>query len=517
MSLIFNRLRRVATLRTGPALVRCFSVSTAVLRINKVVDSPLAAIQDISPSSTVLCGGFGLCGVPNTLIDAIEKSPEIKGLTVVSNNAGTDTDGLSSLIRSRQISKMISSYIGANKTFETAYLTGQIELELNPQGTLAERCAAGARGIPAFYTPAGVGTVVETGELPVTHTPDGVPERYSISKRTEIFGGRKYVLEESIFADVALVKAHKADRLGNCTFRLTAQNFNRAMGANARLTIVEAEEIVEPGEIPADAVHLAGIYVDRVVQSEGTTDPREKKIERLTFRREEDDKNGANNEPEPESKRDIIARRAAREFQNGMHVNLGIGIPTLAPGYISSDTEVRLHSENGIIGFGDFPRRGEQDADLINAAKEIVTLKPGAAVFGSDESFGMIRAGRIDLTMLGAMQVSATGDLANWMVPGKIKGFGGAIDLVSNPDHTRVVVTMEHVDKKGQPKILPQCKFPLTGRQCVKRIITDLAVFDVDNATGLTLVEIAEGVTVDEIREKTAAEFAIAADLKPMF
>jgi 3-oxoacid CoA-transferase len=178
--------------------------------------------------------------------------------------------------------------------------------------------------------------------------------------------------------------------------------------------------------------------------------------------------------------------------------------------------------------------KGKEDADLINAGKETVTLNPGAAVFGSEESFGMIRSGRVNLTILGAMQVSASGDLANWMLPGKIKGFGGAMDLVSNPAMTKVVVTMEHTDKNGNAKIVNQCAFPLTGKACVSRIITELVslikneagsrifanktqgVFDVDFATGLTLIEIAEGVTVDEIKSKTGAPFKVADDLKPM-
>ena len=284
------------------------------------------------------------------------------------------------------------------------------------------------------------------------------------------------------------------------------------MGRNARETIVEAEHIVEPGDIPPAAVHLPGIYVSKVIQS--TTD---KRVEKLTLSPSPEDQSTADDKTasilgtgETASKRQRIVRRAAKEFKNGMYANLGIGMPMLAPAFVDPSVSVTLQSENGILGLGPYPQKGQEDPDLINAGKETVTLLPGASTFGSEESFGMIRSGRISLTILGAMQVSALGDLANWMLPGKIKGFGGAMDLVSNPQSTKVVVTMEHTDKRGRPKILKQCAFPLTGRKCVSRIITELCVFDVDWTNGLTLVELTEGVSVEEVRGKTEAEFAVA-------
>lgn len=248
-------------------LARSFSVTTRRSRIDKVVPSAAEALKDMESNKIVLCGGFGLSGVPDTLIDEVVKKPEVKGLTAVSNNAGTDSSGLGKLLKTGQVSKMIASYIGENKTLEGMYLTGKVQLELTPQGTLAERCSAGGRGIPAFYTPAGLATVVQTGELPLRNNPDGTPAEFSKPKDVKVFNGKPYLLEDSIAGDYAFVKAWKADRLGNCQFRLSAQNFNGAMGRNAKMTIVEAEHIVEPGEIPPEAVHLPGIYVKRVVQS----------------------------------------------------------------------------------------------------------------------------------------------------------------------------------------------------------------------------------------------------------
>lgn len=475
--------------------------------------SAAAALEGMQSNSTLLAGGFGLCGVPDTLINTVHASPHIDGLTCVSNNAGIQGSGLGLLLESKQIKKMIASYVGENRIFEKMYLSGEIELELTPQGTLAERCRAGGAGIPAFYTPAAFGTVVQTGELPLRHNGDGTVKEYSQPRDVKVFHGKSYVMEEAIRGDYAFVKAWKADRLGNCQFRFAANNFNGAMGRNARETIVEAEHIVEPGDIEPAAVHLPGIYVTKVIQSSA-----EKKIEKLTLTQDEGHGQdmSALGKGDTASKRERIVRRAAKEFKNGMYANLGIGMPMLAPSFVDPSVSVTLQSENGILGLGPYPRKGAEDADLINAGKETITLLPGASTFGSEESFGMIRSGRIDLTILGAMQVSEKGDLANWMLPGKIKGFGGAMDLVSNPQNTKVVVTMEHVDKKGRPKILKQCAFPLTGKACVSRIITDLCVFDVDFAAGLTLVEVAEGVTVEEVRGKTEAEFGVADDLRSM-
>lgn len=212
--------------------------------------------------------------------------------------------------------------------------------------------------------------------------------------------------------------------------------------------------------------------------------------------------------------RDQIAKRIARELKDGMYVNLGIGVPTLVANNVPDDIEIVLQSENGMLGIGPFPTEEEVDADLINAGKQTVTLRQGGSYFDSALSFGMIRAGKVDLTVLGAMEVSDQGDIANWKVPGKmVKGMGGAMDLVASAKN--IIVAMMHTDKEGNSKLLKQCSLPITGLKCVKRVVTDLGFFEITE-NGFLLKEYAPGVTIEDIKAKTEGRLEIAEDVKEM-
>jgi 3-oxoacid CoA-transferase/3-oxoacid CoA-transferase subunit A len=248
--------------------------------MDKVIKSAIDAVRDIPDGATILSGGFGLCGIPENAIRALRELGT-KDLVVVSNNCGVDDFGLGILLRNRQIRKMVASYVGENKEFERQYLSGELEVELTPQGTLAERIRAGGAGVPAFYTPTGAGTAISEGGLPVLYNSDGSVKKFSEKKEIRSFNGRDYVLEPAIHGEFAIVKAWKGDRYGNLVYRHTAMNFNPMMAMAARTTIAEVEELVEVGSLDPDHIHTPGIFVQRIFQGESY----EKRIERRTVRK----------------------------------------------------------------------------------------------------------------------------------------------------------------------------------------------------------------------------------------
>ena len=475
--------------------------------ISKVFNSSAEAVSDIKSGSKLLIGGFGVCGVPENLLRALQKR-DLTDLEIYTNLSGTNTYGPGMLVSCKMVKKFHTSYVGANEELVRQYLNGEIELELIPQGTLIEKFRAGSAGIPFFFTPTGVDTLVETGGIVLKYALGGkIPEKLSIKKEFKEKGGRKFLLEESVKGDFAIIKAWKADAFGNLVYRKTARNSNADIAGAAKVTIAEVEEVVEVGMIDPDCIHTPGVLVTRVVKGEYYDKP----IGSLTLNTEGSVEIPGS--PTQVEKKLRITRRAAKEIKSGMYVNLGIGMPTIIPNFIPQDIKILIHGENGLLGIGPYPNSGFEDADLTNAGKETITMVPGASTFSSSTSFGIIRGSHLDLTILGGLQVSQQGDLANWIVPGKmVKGMGGAMDLVSS--QTKCIICMEHTSK-GESKVLPHCTLPITGKKIVSKLITELAVFEFINHE-MILQELAEGVDLDQIRSVTKANYQVSSGLKLM-
>ena len=353
----------------------------------------------------------------------------------------------------------------------------QITVELLPQGTLAEAIRAGGAGIGGFYTPTSTGTALAEG------------------RETKLLNGVEHVFIPALRAEVALIWAYRADTAGNLVYRMTERNFNPLMATAADLVIAEAEEIVPVGALSPDEIVTPGIFVDYLVQAHTTL---------------EDLGSSASVESSKETDptRPAMARRAFAELKRGDVVNLGIGIPTLVADLIAPEDGIILHTENGLLGVGPAPESGGALDYPVNAGKQPVTALPGASYFDSAASFAMIRGGHVDVAIMGGLQVDEAANLANWAVPDKpLLGVGGAMDLASGAK--KLIVTMTHVSREGEPKIVPHCTLPLTAIAAVNMIITDLAVFEFINGQ-LTLTELMPGASLDQVRSLTSATFVEA-------
>jgi 3-oxoacid CoA-transferase len=455
--------------------------------MNKVFASPEQAIADISDGSTIAIAGFSVGHRFATSLIIALREQGTKDLCLVCNSLGDPGAQRGQILaENRQVRKLIAAFSvrpGTPTASEAQIDSGELEVELVPQGILVERCRAGGAGIPAFYSPTGVGTELAEG------------------REIREFNGKPHVLEHAIHVDYAFLRGYRADRLGNVQFRGGSQNFNPSFAKAARVAIVEVDEIVEPGAIPPEAVDLPGIFVSRIVK---TTQPFE--LWRRPERRPSDKPRLYGGKPA--LSRAGITKNAARLVRDGTYVNLGVGIPTLVSNYLVG-RDVILHAENGVLGYGRMlTEEGEIDPDIYNAAGQFVALQPGASFFDSVTSFEMARGGRIDTVILGAYEVDETASVANWSTQdAKRGGIGGAMDLLSGKGD--LVIVMEHCDSRGRPKLRKRCTYPLTGKGCVTYVVTDLALLRWDG-TRFVLDEVAPGFTPQEVTALSEMEIAIA-------
>lgn len=436
--------------------------------------TPQQAAALVKDGDTILGGGFGMTGNPVHLLHALAET-STKNLTFIGNNVGEPGLGGGRLLRNGQLRKMIGSFFTSNPDAVKAAQSGEVEYELLPQGTLAEAIRAGGAGIGGFYTPSSAGTLIAQG------------------RPTMLINGVEQVFIPGIRANVAFIRAWKADTAGNLTYRMTEQNFNRAMATAADIVIAEVEEIVPVGAIDPNFIHTPGCFVDYLVQANLS-------LELLGT------SGSVGAAKKVSESRMNMAKRAFAELQKGDVVNLGIGIPTLVADFIRPEHGIILHTENGMLGVGPSPADGGGALDYpVNAGKIPVTALPGSSYFDSADSFAMIRGGHVDVAIMGGLEVDEKGNLANWAVPGKpLLGVGGAMDLASGAK--KLIVTLTHADPDGTSKIVPECTLPLTAIGVVDVVITELAVFKYLEGQ-LTLVELMPGASLEEVRMKTQAKF----------
>ena len=435
------------------------------------------AAELIHTGDTLVVGGFGMTGHPVHLLHAIAAT-DVRELTYIGNNVGEPGLGGGRLLRQGQIAKAIGSFFTSNPEAVKAAQSETIEVELLPQGTLAEAIRAGGAGLGGFYTPTGAGTPLAEG------------------RETRVIDGREYIFQPALKADVALVRAWQADTAGNLVYRMTENNFNQAAATAARLVIAEVEHIVPVGELNPDHIHTPACFVDYLVQAHTTV--------------EELGSSGsvAASDKRVDDARMNMARAALDELRDGDIVNLGIGIPTLVADLIRPEHGIIMHTENGMLGVGPEPASGGAMDYPVNAGKIPVTALPGGSYFDSTESFAMIRGGHVDVAIMGGLQVDRQANLANWAVPGKpLLGVGGAMDLATGAK--RLIVTMTHTTRDGKPKLVSECTLPLTATHAVDVLITNLAKFRFVEGE-VRLVQLMPGATLEDVQQNTAAEYVVA-------
>lgn len=435
------------------------------------------AAELVSNGDTLLVGGFGMTGNPVHLLHAIAET-NVKNLTYVGNNIGEAGLGGGRLLRNGQIDRVIGSYFTSNREAVAAAQSGEISIELLPQGTLAEALRAGGAGIGGFFTPTSAATPLAEG------------------RETRELDGRTQVFQPAIRGNIALIRAWKADAAGNLQYRMTESNFNQPMATAADLVIAEVEHIVAVGDLDPNHIHTPGCFVDYLVEAHTSLEDLGSSASIESSRKKVD------------PMRMAMAEEALAELKPGAVVNLGIGIPTLVADLITPEHGVILHTENGMLGVGPEPQSGGAMDYPVNAGKIPVTALPGSSYFDSPSSFALIRGGHVDVAIMGGLQVDQHGNLANWTIPGKpLLGVGGAMDLAYGAN--KLIITMTHTDRSGRSKVVADCTLPLTAAQAVDVLITDLCVFRFADGA-MTLTKTMPDISLEEIRANTDADFAVA-------
>jgi len=485
--------------------------------INKIYPGFDEAVADIPDGASIGAESWGVAATPQNLIYALKKNGA-RDLTCVTHNfvpllIFSDEEATMPTALLPQLKRLITPVVGVQRMgageFVKEYVEKGLEVELTSHGILASRLYAGAAGLGGVYSPVGIGTVLAEG------------------KEKRVIRDREYLFEQPITLDYAFIRGHRADRLGNLVYEGTYRADQPLMAMAAKVTIAEVDEIVEVGDIDPEHVVTPGIFVDRIVQipGDGLGTPAKLKamvsllgsidIARKMLFREPEFEKGAETagETKPRLEMDVVAMRAAKELREGDYANLGYGIPNLCAMYIPEG--VIFQSENGALGYGPLITEEEIDkADwhYLAAGGRFFKPAPGMALFDVMTSFNMIRGGRM-VSIMGALEVSEKGDLANWNTGGDALGgtIGGGMDLAVGAK--TMIITMGHTTRQGKPKIVKECSYPLTARECVDLIITDLAVIEV-TPEGLVLREVAPGWTAEEVQGLTGARLTPAPDLK---
>lgn len=449
-----------------------------------------------------MIGGYGKLGAPHNLIKALSAS-QSKNLTVVCSIAGCANKGsaIQPLLENSKISKVITSNVEANPLLIDQFKSGKVEVELIPMGTLAEKARSGGYGIPAFYSGTGVGTFIENGGVPCRYGKDGKTiVAVNLAKEKREFHGREYLLERTLLGDYALVKAWKADAKGNCVLKMAGRNFNPDMAVAGKICIVEADEIVETGSIDGDDVHIAGIFVHRVVKSPSSCEG------------QCNEHQGCENTAEIKGIQELMLKRAAKEIKLGSYVVLGKGLSRAVERFVPESLDVHyVCPETGI--FGALCGCGKEgDKNLKNGSLKKVLLRKNAAIAKASDAFCGVRGGHLNLFVLDSYQVSEHGDLAN-IDNGKqvLPSPGVNMDLAAAG--TPIIAMMELMTD-GKPNLLKECTLKLSGKKCVKKLVTDKGVFEF--RPELTLTEVAPGVSAENIKSMTPCHFKVADNIKTM-